>query len=264
MNLNLLPARYKPAFQPRILSKFSTGLCILGLLIAAQTMAAAPACESLYTPRIGFTGGNMKYDRPTEDNFMQDKKDDSGLDDLQDVLAEKAYFPYPEVAVEIYGLLNNKAAWIEYTKNLQDATRLEMLASQNPTQSKLAENQGLNRNMMLKVLIKRARARGEISFQTLKDSDLNKFFQAVGSGPFFDKHFGGKQSHDKHGQDSHLIQRDFVSGLLAKRLKKKAPDFYTALSMYEKIWDNLFDSFNKNPSNPEYLRPALEDFLPNK
>lgn len=190
--------------------------------------------------------------------------------DLNFLAAIKYWAPkelHPALSKVHQRMLDEKA-WNTYLRELRAESLAEMKNSSSTQSRALAEKGQLTRNAVLKVLVKRAKARGENEFGTVKNFDLDKFKSQVAKGPFFDKAFPTKKYFPGlHGADTHLIQRDFVAPTVESAMPGKSKEFYQFLGSDRgiKVWDQLFDSQSKlNPTSPEYVGQFLLKDFPTK
>lgn len=161
---------------------------------------------------------------------------------------------------QVLDQLHNSDAWGNYLAGVIREAGQDMARSPYASIRNRALSGELSRNDVLRVLVKRSRARGE-SFSAVTTGDADTFFQTVRSGPFFDKYFqGGTQ----HGIDTHLIQRDFIAGTVDRATSGRPSEFYRHLSEGGRpIWDDMFDSFSpSSPTSPEYLKQYLNNHIP--
>lgn len=178
----------------------------------------------------------------------------------------------------VYEKLNSAQDWQSYIRQLQSETKAAMMASGNPEMIRLANSGVLVRSYLLRVLVARARLNGE-SVTSIRNFQGN-FEEVASNSAFIDRAFeradgavGG------HGVDMHLIQRDFVRGIIQERLGTRAPEFWrtvvgTRLSETDSgaglavdpgrgtLWDVLFDSSENTGTSPEALKEILPRFIP--
>jgi hypothetical protein len=176
----------------------------------------------------------------------------------------------------VYNHLHDTNAFEKYMSQLSADSALEVKASGIASEVDQLEKGVITRNAVLRVLVKRARARGDDAFstvvsedspdprisQTRKPGTKSGFRAAVGQGPFFDKGFNGT----RHGTDMHLLQRDYVSDTVNSATDGKPSDFWTFLGSKQGInyWVPLFDAIDTSNSlgSPEVLRHLVIEYLP--
>ncbi len=176
----------------------------------------------------------------------------------------------------VYNRLNDKAAFETYmTKLLQDSIA-DIRSRGIPAELAALEQGTITRNATLRVLVRRARARGEGNISTIVSEsrhpgvtatakpDSNAGFRdAVGQGPFFDKPFGEQ----RHGVDMHFLQRDFVSDAVSTATNGNPKMFWDFLGSPRGInyWVPLFDASQTSAvtlASPELLHHQIIRFLP--
>lgn len=160
-------------------------------------------------------------------------------------------------------IMNNlDSKWNDYIPDLIEEVGQSMLRSTIPSVRARALSGEITRNDVLRVLVARARARGE-TFKTVKNSDTDNFFETVQSGPFFDRFF--KNSKSDHGVDVHLLQRDFLAQQLPAEQRAKMQEMFEYLGTSEgrNIWNEMFDSdFASSLTCPEELMRMIKQVLP--
>ncbi|HVK60973.1 MAG TPA: hypothetical protein VM432_05460 [Bdellovibrionales bacterium] len=161
--------------------------------------------------------------------------------------------------------------WTDYSAKLMREAADQMRASGNPNLIKAANEGKLTRNAVLQVLVRRAKDRGDSQFSTLTNLESpESFAAAVRRGPFFDKggeHLTTATARDvQHGMDSHLIQRDFVSGTVAKEWPGGEKSFYEFLGSdgNNQYWSQLFDQGGevKNATSPGFFKDFFGPEVP--
>lgn len=170
-----------------------------------------------------------------------------------------------DAMVRVSNKLNDSDKFLRYTKDLVIETVENIKSRGIPSELELLKNGELNRNAVLRVLVERAKARGEGDFSTVKTlnpDDPTEFIQAVKKGPFFDKAF----KYDTHGIDMHLLQRDYVSDEVFAATSGKPQEFWDLLGSNEGLnfWGPLFDSIQDNMTSPEFTRRVINQALPLK
>jgi hypothetical protein len=116
----------------------------------------------------------------------------------------------------------------------------------------------VSRKALVRVLIQRAKLRGEPRvYQITTDLPPAEFASAIARGPFLDTTFREK---DFHGEDTHLVQRDYVDDIVAKYYPDDPNQFYVDLAEHIAMWDAVFDDYSDGGSSPsflflEFLRP---------
>lgn len=193
--------------------------------------------------------------------------------------------------VEVYNSLHNKTAFIDYLKTLYVDTAVHMMSRSDSlvksskdlvelypelaTEKKVKmqyylEAGLLERNALLRVLVHRARARGQqfayilprvnYNYNKTKSMKFNNFFEVPFHGPFIDGYFTQKSS---HGQDTHLIQMDYVADLIFKTTEGNPRIFWDyATRDATWVWDTFFDATDGSLRHPEYLGPKIQKYFP--
>ena len=171
-----------------------------------------------------------------------------------------------------YEHMRDREAWTQYFETLtHDAARL-MMNSKNPNEVRLVQNGQISRTALLKVLVQRAKDRGEV-FTTIRANagpkgdgtlTLTELGGNISKGPFFDKGFAGYD----HGIDTHILQRDFIAPYLEARAPGTTDAVFKFLGSKEglPVWEQIFDGTPsaKNPTSPEYLGWFIQKHLPLK
>ncbi len=186
----------------------------------------------------------------------------------------------PEVAAAItksYNALNDKAYLNDYFQRLfAEASQWLRQHGRAPDVEKV-EARKVSFQALTVVLIKRAKARGEKGFTTirrgrplsngrlkLEPASIEKandgFRAAIRSGPFFDRMFDN-ESREGHGRITHLLQRDIVSEGLTPEARTVFFD-YLGTKKGVNWWADLFDSGNPGSfTRPETLNAYLTHAL---
>lgn len=157
---------------------------------------------------------------------------------------------------------NTNGQWDNYIPELIRDVGESMLRSNIPSVRARALAGEITRNDVLRVLVTRARARGE-TFRSVTGGSADDFFETVRSGPFFDRFFRGSQSN--HGVDIHLLQRDFLARNLPPENASNFNEMfdYFATPNGRKIWDEMFDSTNEYTlTSPEEVMLMVRPVLP--
>jgi hypothetical protein len=150
--------------------------------------------------------------------------------------------------------------WAQYVEDLASEAFNDMLESEDPYVRIKAEKGELLRDSVLKVLVRRARARGLSVGKVEKLLNRDDFTDAIRSGPFVD--FGVGKS--PHGVYTHLLQLDFVSDIVEKKLGGDFKRFHRYLGSLNGValWTLIFDrNSGSTPHHPEYLGPKLSEAL---
>ncbi len=181
--------------------------------------------------------------------------------------------------VGVWNRLNDPVAIRSYMEKLAVDTVAEVKSRAIPKELKMLEDGQLTRNAILRVLVKRAKERGQgnISIVLSKLDDAGNarpikstskpasnvgFRTAVGDGPFFDKPFAD----NRHGIDIHLLQKDIVADVVAAGTNGNPSEFWNFLGSTAGInfWVPLFDSAHTSFTQPEVLHHLIENILPLK
>lgn len=129
-----------------------------------------------------------------------------------------------------------------YLEKLLDDVGDDMLNSSVRSIRERALRGEITRNDILRVLVKRGRARGE-RFSSVRPNNTDAEFETVRSeGPFFDRAFMHNTDSD-HGVDMHLLQRDFVASNLNAADLEKFDDMFTYFRTENggRVWLHMFD-----------------------
>ena len=140
------------------------------------------------------------------------------------------------------------------------------------TKDELLKKGTLDRQSVLAVLVRRAQDAGEniaiipstgsFNKNTTRTWKFDNFYQVPRKGPFFDNEF---PRHGGHGQDIHFLQMDYVRDVIAKATNGNPRLFWDYIGSNRhghEFWDEVFDSFARNYTSPEYLGPLLRQHLP--
>lgn len=166
-----------------------------------------------------------------------------------------------EAAVRVFNRLNDVNAFQMHTRALAEDAAVEMLRMKDRKSLEALSKGELTSTAVLRVLVKRQKAKGEKVFKTLKEfvsassDNPDEFLEAVARGPFFDKAF----KNDEHTMAAHLLQRDFVDDVIWEATQGQPKIFWNFAADAKsegRVWDNLFDHGGKQGLNDpeEYAR----------
>lgn len=123
--------------------------------------------------------------------------------------------------------------WADYAKQLNLDALTHMKVSRRSASAASLRAGKVERWAVLKVLVKRAKSRGETmqkAVHSFGDDDA-QFLNALERGPFLDKAQEAGQVIDGetilHGMDTHFIDRDFNSGLIEAEKPGRSAEFYS-------------------------------------
>jgi len=170
------------------------------------------------------------------------------------------------MVIKVYNRMHNPTEVAAHLEKLMKEAADNIIASKIPKELEALQKGELSRNAVLRILVQRAKKRGE-TFQTMKDMDDADFFGVVAKGPFFDKAFylGSHPQSVLHGMDSHLIQRDLVADVFPTPASHK--EFYEYLGKNlrgQKVWSELYDRgprYNTDLSSPAGITNLIGPYL---
>jgi hypothetical protein len=147
----------------------------------------------------------------------------------------------------------------------------ELIKGQKITKQVFLDAGIIDHHSLLIVLVHRIRERGDKIAVIPKKGNYNgnktktmrftRFWDVPKWGPFFDFAFA---RHNRHGQDVHLLQMDFVEPLI-RDLTANQPRIFWDYVTSEKgswVWDTMFDGTNSDYMHPETLGPLVREYIP--
>lgn len=166
-----------------------------------------------------------------------------------------------QAVVDVYNRLRDPVAFEIHTRTLAEDAAVEMVRMKTGKSLKALQQGELTETAVLRVLVKRQKAKGEAKFTTLKDfisdssDNPDEFLETVSRGPFFDKPF----RNNDHAMASHLLQRDYVDDVIWTATGGRPELFWNLLAEKEYrdiFWDRIFDHGRADSlANPEeYIR----------
>lgn len=199
-----------------------------------------------------------------------------------------------DTASAIFLKLNDKKAVAEWSENLAQESLAHMnrnavartravtpnefggageyIPNKYVTKQDLLKDGMLDRHSLTSILVRRAQEsgerigvipnRGNYNGNSTKNWRFDRFHLVPEKGPFFDNKFG---RHGAHGQDIHLVQMDIVRSEIHRATNGKPEVFWNFVAndpRGAKLWDNLFDSFQRDFTSPEQIGPLLRRHLP--
>ena len=196
-------------------------------------------------------------------------------------LAGKVKSASPEVRnsiLSVYNRMHNSKAFGKYLKKLTTDVVADMQARKIPGELDDLASGNLNRTAVLRVLVRRAKLRGDGNFSTLtkfkfRDDPINPTKkpntpegtrEAIAQGPFFDKAVGVM----RNKIDLNLLQRDYVSDVVEASTNGKPATFYNYLGSEEgnSVYVPLFSAPSGRDTfgSPAFLQRAIDGVLPLK
>lgn len=193
-------------------------------------------------------------------------------------MSERASNLDPEIQNTMVGIFNrmhDKTEYKKYMETLSVDSVKEIRRRGIPKELELLEKGEVSDIAIMRVLVQRAKARGQGDMSTLvptraaegaevgktRKPDTNEGFRsAIQQGPFFDKIL----RKSPHGMVSHLIQQDFVSDVVLKTTNGKPKKFWDFLGSKKGInfWVPLFDTSAPNTlSSPEQLMDISKSYF---
>lgn len=189
-----------------------------------------------------------------------------------------------QTVMRVYNRLHNRKEVLDYVEKLMVDAAENTLARGSAREVEMLRRGQIARHATLRVLVDRARARGEKP-GTVASMNFEEFQRNVRSGPFFDRGLANAQHSNPevnayhkilsvaHGVDSHFIQRDMVADVVANGVGPT--EFYRIVGTTDPAegeapyWGQIFDvgrghEKNKDFSSPEGIRTQLHPFLGNE
>lgn len=189
--------------------------------------------------------------------------------------------------VDVHNLFISKDAFKKYIYDLMNDVGVLMMKEadqltpgrkkiQDPTSEKSSPVKkkkyllagAIDRNSLLRVLVNRAKSRGDkigfipktgFSKNSTRSYKYSEFWDVPRGGPFFDQFF---DEDERHGQETHLLQMDFAEVVLDPTRRRDFWDYATSPNQGSWVWDTLFDGREFNFREPEFISPLLQKTLP--
>lgn len=191
--------------------------------------------------------------------------------------------------IDVHNLLLDRAQFSQYVRELMIDTAVLMMKNEtqstfrltdmnNPqssptrnrtTKAEFLQNGQIDHQSLMTVLVARVRERGDeiavilgserggFENNNTRTQRYDHFYQVPARGPFIDRYFSRGSA---HGQETHLLQMDFVEVVLTNR--RQFWDYATDRGTGEWVWDSLFDGTNGTIMHPEHFGPILRRHIP--
>lgn len=176
---------------------------------------------------------------------------------------EKVSDQYKELVWEMYTRLTDLNQIAEYYQNLLIDSAMFVVQLKNQKHLDQLQQGKIPRFAILKTLALRHKERG-LRLAKLKSSDDTSFFLAVANGSYYDAVFK-KSNNIGHGSETHWIQMDFLNTTISRLTQNQNADFWKYIAGTpegQNVWRMIFDSFNRDFTNPEFLNSTLNEAFP--
>lgn len=163
--------------------------------------------------------------------------------------------------LDVFNKMNDKHAYIDYVEKLNADAVIEIQKAGIPRELELLKNGKVSENATVRVLAKRAEARGQTNMSGMVKNDagelvspatLNNSKSELNLGPQVNRPFKNEKQNL-----THLIQEDYVSDKVDQK-------FWNFLDTKQgkSFWTPLFDSTKQNSlTNPDFTKQVSKRYM---